>query len=49
VAPVELVMTQRPGENFAIATARVGAFERVEGICPPGLLTGARQANNCRW
>jgi hypothetical protein len=48
VAPVELVMTQQPGGNFAIDSARVGAFERVEGICPPGLLTGAEQANNCR-
>ena len=48
-APVEFVWSLNDVSTFSIERATVGRFERVEGICPPGLLTGAERANNCRW
>ena len=47
-APVEMVWERRLG-SFEIKRAVVGRFERIEGRCPPGLLTGAERANNCVW
>lgn len=48
VAPVELIWSQSPPELWAVERATVHPFFQVPGICPPGLLTGAERANNCR-
>jgi hypothetical protein len=47
-APVEFIWALNDVSSFSIERATVGRFERVEGVCPPGLLTGAERANNCR-